>query len=108
MESALIKYKVRENHQSKVQDWVVFFNSNKAEISKSLFLEGIWVESVFFESEKDNNFIYYYVRATNLKIAIEIFKASKNSCDLYHKDFMTESLEYVGSLAVLIDIDRIN
>ncbi len=30
MESVLIKYKVRENQKSKVEDWVEYFKNNKA------------------------------------------------------------------------------
>ncbi len=108
MESVLIKYKVRENKKSRVENWVEYFNKNKMEIKDTLIQEGILIESVFQESVGDEIYIYYYVKAKNLQTAIEIFKSSENPHDLYHKKFMNESLEYVANLANLVDIDTIN
>lgn len=108
MESVLIKYKVRKNHNSQVENWVEYFNKNKMEIKDTLIQEGILIESVFHESVGDESYIYYYVKAKNLQTSIEIFRSSVNPHDLYHKNFMNESLEYVANLTNLVDIDTIN
>lgn len=82
MESALIKYKVRENQKSKVDDWVEYFKNNKVEIKETLIKEGILIESAFIESIGNDNYVYYYVKAKNLQTAIEIFKSSENPHDI--------------------------
>lgn len=108
MESVLIKYKVRENQKVKVKDWVEYFNNNKTEIKDTLIQEGILIESAFIESVGNVEYIYYYVKAKNLKTAIEIFQSSDNPHDVYHKKFMSESLELVENLTSLIDIDTLS
>jgi hypothetical protein len=108
METALFKYRLKQESLPRVREWVDYFNKNREEIIVLLEKEDISIEAAFLESTDDGDFMYYFVRTENLKRAQEIFIASTNRHDSFHKEFMREVVQSSVRLDGLIEVSQVS
>lgn len=86
-----------------VREWAKRLKSEINEVRQLLKKEGIVVESVFLEEDKDGAHIIYYLRSPDFKKAREVSKASQHPIDIYHRDVMQKIAASNKTLECLFD-----
>lgn len=60
MKIELTRFRVRENAQSIVDEWMQFLNSNAAAVRETLKPEQMYVETIFSETIDGVDYLYWY------------------------------------------------
>lgn len=103
MEVACYRIQLKENMITKVKDWANRLNSEIIEVKVLLEKEGVTIESAFLEQSETGNFLVYYLRAANIKKALDTAKASQHPVDIFHRKVMSEITANINRLECLID-----
>lgn len=73
----------------------------------TLQAEGVTIESAFLDQGPDGDFLIYYMRAHDMKKAMEAGRALTVDIQNYHRQFKKETWESVSQLECLIDFENL-
>jgi hypothetical protein len=90
-----------------VREWAKTLNDRESEVLATLRDEGVIVETVFLEQSETGDYLIYFIKAIDLKLATEVAAKSAHAIDAYHKQFQREHWGARTRLELLIDFDRI-
>src|ERR1700722_12729467 len=106
METICVKAKIKKDAINLVRQWFQDLKCRKDEVLKTLEKEGVVIESVFLESNGDEEFLIYYMRANDIAHAHQVYRQSTLPIDIYHKDCWKNYCERGKNLELLLDFDR--
>jgi hypothetical protein len=103
MEVECFEVRLKPDSLPIVREWAARMNREMNEVKDLLKNEGISLESVFLKESPDGPSLIYYLRASNLKKAREVSRASKHPLDVYHQQVMTQVAASGDKLECLFD-----
>ena len=104
MESVVIKTRIRPDKIEEAREWFSELIDRKDEVLASMKAEGVHIESAFLDSQEDNHFVIYYMRAENVQKAYDIFGSSFLPIDLWYGKRWRELFDGRQELPVLLDL----
>jgi len=90
MQVECFEVRLKPDSISIVRDWANRMNNEMTEVRKLLKSEGISLESVFLKETPEGASLIYYLRASDMRRAREVSRASQHPLDLYHQQVMKQ------------------
>ena len=109
MDAGLYKIKLKTKNKDKIYEWFKGCQNRISEYLEGLEKEGTFVESVFLDEDENGDlFLIYYMKANDVKKAIEIFKKSTSPIDVFYMENWNKYCsESIVEFEKLFDVDRI-
>ncbi len=106
-ESQLLKIKIRPGKTDQVIEFLRTLQERKSQCLDAMAREGMVVENMFLERRDKADYLYYYVKAKDLKHANEINMQATDSLTLEIRRFVAETWDHIVSPEPLLDWDLI-
>ncbi|WP_458207680.1 DUF6176 family protein [Haladaptatus sp. NG-SE-30] len=88
----LVRREIRPGKTQELREWFDELTQREDEVLETLANEGVYTESVFFESTADVDYIYYYMEAADMNHAKEAVEESEYPIDAEHTRVMERTL----------------
>lgn len=104
-----LKIRIKDGKSDYAKDWVKgLTDRDLSGLNEVLHNEGMIVESIFFESGENDDYLILYQRADDLVKANEVFNNSTHPVDQAVREFIAETWADVQPLELLIDHERVD
>ncbi len=101
--------RIKDGCVGDVKKWLYALeNERRDETLKSFKNEGIFFETAFLNEENGTYFLIYFMKAKDVKKAVEIFQNSKLSIDDFHKECWEKYTEGHKVLTPVFYLDDLN
>lgn len=106
METMCVKVRLKPGSLGRVRAWAKELRTRSEEVLMTLRDEGVLVESAFLGSDKQGDYLIYYMKARSLEEAGERARDSTHPIDGFHQRFKAETWESRTPLELLIDFEN--
>ena len=108
MKTICIKTKLKKEFISEIRLWFQTLKERVDETLVSLENEGVIVESAFLDTQGDDLYLIYYMKAKDISQAYDAFNKSTLEIDHYYKECWKKYCEGRVVLEELLDLDTLN
>ena len=108
MQTLCYKIRLKENSLERAKKWAQVMNQRSKEVIATLKLEGVFVESVFLDSDSDGDYLIYFIKAKDLNFMRQFSKNSTLAIEDFHKTFKRDTFAQSKTLEALIDFDLLS
>lgn len=107
MEIKCLVIELKPNSLKRVKEWASFIKDNEKSALETLQNETVTVESFFFISLENKDYLIGYMRAKSFEVAATTVKESLLKIDAYHKSFQQDTWVNGTRAELMVNLSRI-
>lgn len=95
---------LKPNSLDRVEEWATTLNKYADQAIATLQDEGVRIESWFYLSLDEKDYLLCYMRAESIKKAHQVVRVSPHAIDAYHQQFKKDTWVVGKSARLLVDL----
>lgn len=104
-ETQLLRIRIKPGKTARVVDFIRGLLERRSEALAALKREGMLVESFFLERHAQGDYLYYYVKSTDLRQASAVHMHAEDRLTAQIREFVAETWGDISSPEPLLDLD---
>ena len=100
------RIKIKKGALPEVYEWFNTLKMRKEELLEAFAHEGLWLESVFLEHTKEDDYLIYYTRQDDLEKVYRVLAEMALPIRLFHVECWKKYCEECTVLTPLFDLQR--